>query len=191
MIRIPGSVPMLAKYFKNVSFTDQNQQFARATAMPMFDGGGQTHAVLLIESGSGTIWYFDRSLGQVIRKFGRRLLFTGQIRRVDFDSIGALQQLWHYDPWWLLTEERYHDNEFVPALKSTNCVNRFNEKITGVYYRADLDQVSYIRRPCSMYGQQMKKFAPGMLPLRDVNSGLLPRQQPLESGWRVSPFWSR
>jgi len=110
-------------------------------------------------------------------------------RPTDDECAKLVTGLWHFDPWWMLTDERYAGQRTVELLKSTNCAGRFGRNVTMVYYRRDLSRVSSLR----IRGSSLVEVTPWKSELLPAPPALpvperLARPTPM---WRLDPIWQR
>ena len=157
----------------------------RASLFPFFDREGQVRSFLLVDPTSSELFLAHRA---------ERILvpFWGPIRikdRLEFladDNIDNLLPFWHYDPWWLLKEPRYKDNEWATVLPGTNCVNELAPGVQSLLFSGNLLWARWVMSKTED-GYRTDRFRSSMLPEynqvppRDARTG--------RTGWRLAPFW--
>jgi hypothetical protein len=181
-------IPVTAGTLHNFR-TEQPARRSRSL-FPFFERGGAVRWVMLVDDGSDAIRLLRWQPGQ-FRVDWRRRVQSPADRELGLalgDPAGAavLDHLWHYDPWWVLTADRYRGNGAVPFLKSTNCIDRLPADFTSLTFRDDLGAVNgVLLRRKSRWTRQ--RWDPSWLPRAPAVSVPPPRQ----TGWVFDPLWVR
>ena len=114
-----------------------------AALFPLFDEAGRTRAVMLLDGQTRRIVLADWTPGLFERRWLQRhrlRLRFADLRDADASDAERLGDLWHFDPWWVLRDERYAGHEAVPALMRTN-VPGYDDAVKRLGFRSDA-------RPC-------------------------------------------
>ena len=90
----------------------------RAALFPLFDDRGQTRMVMITAEESGRIMLADWAPGVFVRDWRWRNRL--RLRSTDLSDASIwddehFDELWHFDPWWVLGEERYQGHAAVPC----------------------------------------------------------------------------
>ncbi len=175
------------------------ERYGPASVFPFFDDEGQTRVVMITTEDSGQILLVDWHE----RLFRRRGLGRNELQLEGKEWADASEEdarqvahLWHFDPWWVLGEERYIGHPAVPHLKGTN-IPGFDESYTTAYFDRSLAGVRYLGAG-EGENYHLAKFAVGSLTKADAlrrdqfgderfsrseNSAANP------GTWRLAPFW--
>lgn len=102
------------------------------------------------------------------------------------DNIEELSPHWHFDPWWLLRDSRYEDNEWTDILRATNSAGKFQGPISSLLYSGNLQRVRWVVMK-TKEGDQAKGFSSSMLP--EYNPMSQREVFTSRPGWRLAPFW--
>ena len=158
-----------------------------ATLFPFFDDQGATEHVLIVEARSSDLRTFRLHDSRVWIPGRGKVRLDVSIRPLEEHVVEQLAPLWHYDPWWLLTDERFASEAAVPILKQTNCVDRFEQEPADLVFSACLSGVRKVKfaRPSEEY--QTKLFCPDMLPPREFAQS--EDRGATTPGWHLDPFW--
>jgi hypothetical protein len=146
-----------------------DQEWEGATLFPFFDDAGHVRRVVLVSDAPCEMRVFDPSAAVVRRGWGKFEL-EGDLPRLRLDEARLLTQLWHFDPWWMLTAPPWVGRDLVAMLVATNCcgklrTRRHNCEIARLYYRRDLTRV--VRAVYEKSGQeQYPAFSSCVLPER-------------------------
>lgn len=177
------------------------------SVFPLFNDSGETKALMITAESDGDILIVDfaknlfagRSL--LPRVWPQRLnLHRAELRDSDLDAASGIADLWHFDPWWELRDDRYSGHSLVPTLKATNLV-AYDESITAVHFSTTLHSVTYIG-----FGKvedfKLKRFRPKLLDTAKAERKVAaasrdnaPRHasdaasSSRPTGWRLRPFW--
>src|SRR5687767_9905569 len=102
--------------------------------------------VMITAEETGRIMLADWAPGLFARDWARRNRF--RVRFADLDDASMrdeerFEDLWHFDPWWVLGAERYEGHWSVPALRSTN-IPGYDPTFAGIAFDRDLGRASYV-----------------------------------------------
>ena len=103
-------------------------------------------------------------------------------------TLDELAPLWHYDPWWLLKDERFESEWAVPILKSTNCADAFERQPADLLFSTCLTQLRMVRFPVPAESQEDRRYRPEMLPAREMPAFAHMEQR--ATGWHLDPWWA-
>ncbi len=181
------NIPLAAAALYRQTFEFKDGR-AVATVFPLFDGQGKVHKLAVVIEETATIAVVNWRPNLAKKPLFRALKLDCSL--TSLDDIGPeeawqLSGWWHFDPWWLLTEEQLMDHPATPALKSTNAVNEL-EGVPSLHFARDLSRVTWM----SVQGPEgvvLRDFDPARLPPRSETAG--PRA--VRGGWRLRPFWER
>ena len=107
--------------------------------------------------------------------------FTG--KRID--------NLYHYDPGWHLSHDRFSGYWAQDLIRQTNCAHILGKKVRSLMFSRDLSSLEHF---VMKYGliNLFKSVTPDMvlgslLPVQSENHDLSIR--PSKPGWRLNPIW--
>ena len=102
------------------------------------------------------------------------------------------EDLWHFDPRWVLGEERYQGHGAVPHLRSTN-IPGYDQTMSGIAFDASLGRVSYVSIAPRRSGESVsvRRFNAHTLAAAAKGRRAAPVQPrgAAAVGWRLRPFW--
>ena len=98
------------------------------------------------------------------------------------------EDLWHFDPVWVLGEERYQGHGAVPAMRSTN-IPGYDQTVSGIGFDPSLGRASYVVR--SGESVSVRRFtADTLAAVAGRRRAALQRPRAaVVGGWRLRPFW--
>jgi hypothetical protein len=166
----------------------------RAALFPLFDDAGQTRIVMITAEESGRIMLADWAPGMFSRDWAwrnrLRLRFTDLSDASIWDD-EHFDELWHFDPWWVLGDERYRGHAAVPALQGTN-IPGYDPTVTDIVFDPDLGRPSYVAR-VSAESMSIRRFTVATLSAVTQKRQSARERPPVAAavGWRLRPFWSR
>jgi hypothetical protein len=169
----------------------EDRPLENASLFPVFDEEGRTRVVMITAEENARIMLTDWTAGLFARDWrGRnrlRLRFTDLNDASTWDE-DRFEDLWHFDPWWVLGDERYQGHGAVPGLRSTN-VPGHDSTVSGVVFSADLGRASYVMKKAGE-SAKVRRFGP------DTLAGVARRRRTAHErpraavvGWRLRPFW--
>ena len=97
----------------------------KATLFPMFHNSGAVEDVLVVDAHSAELYLIPLTYCSVRAGRWGPVVVNGSLEALTRHSVERIEDLWHFDPWWLLAEKRFDALEVTPLLKATNCVEKF------------------------------------------------------------------
>jgi hypothetical protein len=170
----------------------EDRRLERASLFPLFDDEGQTRVMMITAEEDSRILLADWTPGVFGREWwwrNRLRLRFSDLNDASISDEGRFDDLWHFDPWWVLGAERYLGHGSVPALRRTN-IPGYDTKMTGLTFSPDLGRAAYVVRESSDW-KRPARFTPDTL----AAAGQRRRATPVRSrsdvvtGWRLRPFW--
>jgi hypothetical protein len=161
----------------------------KATLFPMFDCAGCVQHVLIVDADSPDLRVFkvDRTHVRIPRWGVIRL--DGPIEILDEYVVDQIATLWHFDPWWMLRDERFEDSAVIPILETTNCVEAFvDQQPYNLLFSADLTELLKVRIAVPSENYQYKHYCDEMLPMREPRESSACRKR-RPAGWYLDPVW--
>jgi hypothetical protein len=101
----------------------------------------------------------------------------------------GFEDLRHFDPRWVLGDERYQGHAAVPSLRSTN-IPGYDQTISGVAFDPSLGHASYVvRRSGELV--RVRRFNADTLAAAAKRRRTAPVQPrgAAAAGWQLRPFW--
>lgn len=177
---------------KSVRLELEDRPVERASLFPLFDVDGRTRVVMVTAEESSRIMLADWTPSLFARDWRRRNRL--RVRFADLSDASTWDEsrfvdLWHFDPWWVLGDERYHGHGSVPGLRRTN-IPGYDISISGLTFSGDLGRASYLTKG-SGDSMRVRRFRPDTLAAVALNrrrSHDRPRAAAVV-GWRLRPFW--
>ena len=170
----------------------EDRPLERASLFPLFDDEGRTRMVMITAEENGRIMLADWAPGL----FGRDWTWRNRLRLRFADLSDAsmwdeerFDNLWHFDPVWVLGDERYQGHGAVPALRSTN-IPGYDQTVSGVGFDTSLGRASYVMRR-SGESVSVRRFNADTLAAavkRRRAAHVRPRSA-AAIGWQLRPFW--
>jgi hypothetical protein len=169
----------------------EDRSLERASLFPMFDQEGRTRMLMITAEDDGRILLADWASGLFARNWSRRHrvhLRFADLRDASSWNEERFADLWHFDPWWVLGEERYHGHGSVPALRNTN-IPGYEPTISGMRFDATLGRAVLVSKQTgdnhTVWRFTADTLAGAAKRRRAVHEGH--RRAP--DGWQLRPFW--
>lgn len=164
-----------------------------ASLFPLFDEEGRTRMVMITADENARIMLADWAPGLFVRDWPWRNRL--RLRFTDLDDASMWdedrrQDLWHFDPWWVLGDERYQGHGSVPGLRGTN-IPGYDSTVSDIVFSADLERASYVVKKGSGHSTKVRRFTPDTLAAiarRRQAAHERPRAS-VVGGWQLRPFW--
>jgi hypothetical protein len=170
----------------------EDRPLDRASLFPLFDDEGRTRVLMITALENGRIMLADWAPGLFVRDWARRNRL--RLRLADLGDASMWDEerfadLWHFDPAWVLNDERYQGHGAVPALRNTN-IPGYDETVSGVGFDRSVGRALYVERgsgESSSFGRfTADTLAAAAKRRRAVHVG--PRGADAV-GWQLRPFW--
>jgi hypothetical protein len=172
----------------------EDRSLERASLFPLFDDEGQTRMVMITAEENGRIMLADWAPGLFERDWAwrnRLRLRFADLRDASMWDEDRYEDLWHFDPWWVLRDDRYHGHRAVPALQTTN-IPGHDPTISRFRFDSSLGRASYVtRRLKSDESMSVGRFKADTLAAaarRRRAAHVRPRSA-AAAGWQLRPFW--
>lgn len=183
-------LPVAAGRLRHRVLLTDGDRISNASLFPFFDSHGRVKWMMILREDSTGIDF----LPWVARGF--RVTMWGPIRLtgvvcplrgVAYQQVAGLADLWHFDPWCTLADQRYAGQPAARCLLTTNCAGRFARNVTTVCFRRDLSRLKWVTiREKS--GIELVLFRPALLPARPpAPAPALRRSSP--PAWHLAPVW--
>ena len=170
----------------------EDRPLQRASLFPLFDDEGRTRLVMITAEENSRIMLADWAPGLFVRDWrwrNRLRLRTTDLNDASMWDEDRFEDLWHFDPWWVLGDERYLGHGAVPALRSTN-IPGYDPTMSDIVFDADLGRASYVARSSESFS--IRRFtAHTLAALATRRRAALDRPRGAAAvGWRLRPFFS-
>ena len=172
----------------------QDRTLDRASLFPVFDDAGRTRWILITAEESSRImliaWSPDLFARHWVRRnrLQRRFADLTDVSEAEAERLG---DLWHFDPWWVLGEERYSGHSAVPALRRTN-IPGYDDTLGRMWFEGNLGRVSFVATH-SAESLRLRRFTPAVLPEaareRHDAAARAGSTERARAEWRLRPFW--
>jgi hypothetical protein len=170
----------------------EDRPLENASLFPLFDQDGRTRVVMITAEENARIMLADWAPGLFVRHWPWRNRLRRRFTDLDDASMwddDRFQGLWHFDPWWVLGDERYQGHGAVPGLRGTN-IPGYDSTVSGIVFSADLERASYLLKG-SGHSVKVRRFT------ADTRAAIAGRRQATHerpraatrSEWRLRPFW--
>ena len=176
----------------------EDRSLEHASLFPLFDDEGRTRMLMITAEEDGRIMLADWAPGLFERDWAwrnRLRLRFADLRDGSMWDEERFEDLWHFDPWWVLREDRYHGHRAVPALQSTN-IPGHDPTISGFGFDSSLGRASYVSRQKSGDSASVGRFKANTLAAA-AKRRRTAHERPARArargaaaaGWQLRPFW--
>ncbi len=163
------------------------ERFDVATLFPFFDREGFVERVLIVDADSSDLRSFPADTALFRIPLWGPVRVSGERLEIVADIIDRLAELWHYDPRWLLKDQRFESHSAVTALQLTNCADSFERQPSDVLFNPRLTAVNKVQFRALADNYEKKPFQSDMLPNRETRQSQ--RTPALSPGWHLDPMW--
>jgi hypothetical protein len=170
----------------------EDQRLERASLFPLFDDEGQTRMMMITAEEDSRILLADWTPGVFEREWwwrNRVRLRFSDLNDASMWDEARLDDLWHFDPRWVLRDERFRGHGSVPALQRTN-IPGYDTKMTRLTFSPDLGRAAYVVRG-SGDSKRPSRFARDTLAAasQQRRATSVRSRRDVATGWRLRPFW--
>ena len=178
-------IPISSKRLHNRRVITPDRTVDRASLFPYFDREGRTQSFLLVDPASSEL-FLARGAERIRVPWWGAIRIENPLEILSDDNIETLLAFWHYDPWWLLKDPRYEDNEWAAVLPGTNCVNDLPAGVKSLLFSGNLLRVRWVISE-TKEGYRTDRFRSSPLP--EYNRVPRTEARIQRSGWQLAPFW--
>jgi hypothetical protein len=177
---------------KSCRFELEDRSLEHASLFPLFDDDGRTRMLMITAEEDGRILLADWAPGLFVRDWAwrnRLLLRFADLRDASMWDEERFEDLWHFDPWWVLRDDRYHGHGAVPALQATN-IPGHDPTISGLVFDSSLGRASLVSRG-SGDSASAGRFKAHTLAAAAKHRRAAHVRPPVAAavGWQLRPFW--
>jgi hypothetical protein len=173
----------------------KRERINKASIFPYFDASGEVKQlmVLLPDLKTAAVIPFEKGLASVSLMGAVRMsMDSAEIGSHSNFTSQQIDHLYHYDPNWHLSHERFADYWAKDLIKQTNCADHFKENVRQLIFSSDLSAVKCF----VMKSRLVNLFRP--VPPEILLESLHPTpsetgdlSKPAKREWRLYPIWKR
>ena len=167
-----------------------NQRVKDASIFPFFEQSGQVRQLMVLLPDFNNVFMLPFKKGLASVTFlGAVRLSTDMAELMSYSDFTSKQvdHLYHYDPNWRLSHERFSDYWAKNLIKQSNCADHIGERVRNLLFSKDLSlleririKVGYLITPQKLFGE----FFPAQSERIDLFS------EPSKGGWQLNPIWN-
>ena len=173
---------------RRVQFADG--EVATVSLFPFFTREGSIEQVLGADWDTGALWTTTAHADLLrTRWWGPHELFKTRSGLRDVGDGDALAHLWHFDPWWVLRQDRFASHPAVPVLKATNCVPALGGRRAHLTYRRDLTRLAWAFHK-SGNSQVWSRWSADLLPSESPARVAQRHRSASAAVWTLDPPWA-
>ncbi|MFH1153581.1 MAG: hypothetical protein V1793_07185 [Pseudomonadota bacterium] len=172
----------------------KNERLKGASIFPFFCCSGQVRQLMIILPKADNILMipFKRGLS-LVSFFGvvRMPMDLAQLRSYSNFMGKQIEDLYHYDPDWTLSQERFSKYWARQLIEKSNCVDSIKENVQELQFSRDLsslDCFALTSGPCMFRTIKPEKLLAGLSPDKpDTDASIV---EAAHQGWRLDPIWN-
>lgn len=174
----------------------KGERIEGASIFPFFGKSGQVKQlmILLPEEDEISMIPFEKGLVS-ISFFGIVKLSMDKAELISYSNFSEnrVENLYHYDPGWTLSHERFAKHRARKLIKGTNCAGRMEEKISYLLFSRDLSSLELFALEAKGPSISFRTVKPHKLlrklPLPRSGKSTVVRE-PAHREWRLDPIWN-
>lgn len=158
---------------------------------PFFDRSGKIRQVMIALGDAQDLYLLPWGPHRIRVPFWDAVSVRNKLatlQQIGPTPLQALDGLWHYDPWWILDDDRYANHPAKRWLKASNCVDELQKNLSQVWYRRDLARLSWVTIR-EDDGTAIKLWHSDMLPERPPPTPLPADPSGQRAVWHLDPIW--
>jgi len=173
----------------------KDERIKGASIFPFFSKSGQVKQLMIALPDSKSVFLIPAKKGLATVSFsGVIRLSIDSAELKSHSNFTALQvsHLYHYDPNWLLSHERFSNYRAKKLITRSNCANYLGEKVRQLLFSRDLSLLEgFVMK--SVLLNMFRTIEPEML-LGPIPPTQLEKSdlyiEPANSGWQLNPIWN-
>lgn len=177
------------------SLIAKNERIEGASIFPFFCKSGQVRQLMIILPETKSIFMIPFKKGLATASlFGvvKLSMDLAEIKSHTHFSPSQIDHLYHYDPHWFLSQERFSAYWAKHRIKASNCAGYLARNIRHILFSRDLSSIKQI----VMTSGYLNLFR--SITLEKLLASIPPRQSgkatqssaPATSGWQLDPLWN-
>lgn len=174
----------------------KDERIKGISIFPFFDTSGDVKQLMILLPGLDKILMIPFKKGIISVSFLGRLKLSMDLPQLmsysDFTG-KQIENLYHYDPDWALSHERFTKHWAQQLIKQTNCLNLIKEKVTSLRFSRDLSLLEGFAVEAGYLNTASRTIKPEKILLQlhkaeSEQSDYLIR--PANREWQLSPQWN-
>ena len=182
-------VPLSSKRLRRRTVVVDRRRYEGIWIFPFFENDGNVEQIVLILPDTTDMLLIDASSDKVEAPLFKPMRIKTGAAVLEKGRLDELGKLWHFDPDWVLNEERFKGHWARAVLRNTNCVDRLPKK-AKLYYRRDLSRIQWTTYPKDGEEDHIGKWDAGLLPANPPPLERRSKSAPILR-WVLDPIWSR
>ena len=171
----------------------KKERIPNASIFPFFDASGQVKQLMVLLPDSNTAFMipFEKGLASVSLMGAVKLsMDSAEVKSQSNFTSQQMDHLYHYDPNWHLSHERFADYWAKDLIKQSNCADHLDENVRHLIFSKDLSVVKRFVMKSGLINLFRPVRAEILLEsLRPMPSESGDPSEPLNWGWRLDPIW--
>jgi hypothetical protein len=179
----------------NTILIAKKERIHRASVFPFFSKSEQVKQLMIVLPDSKTVFLIPFKKGlATVSFFGviRLSMDSAELKSHSNFTLWQVSHLYHYDPNWLLSHERFSNYWAKKRITQSNCAHCLGEKVRQLLFSRDL---SLLEGFVMKYGllNTHRTIEPEVLsgpihPTEPEKSDLC--IEPVNCGWQLNPIWN-
>jgi hypothetical protein len=171
----------------------KNERVYTVSIFPFFNTSGRVKQLMILLPGFKTVCMIPYKNGLASVSFLGTVKLSMDLAQIDSHanfSSKQVDQLFHYDPNWHLSDERFVGYWAKNLIKQSNCADQLDDKIRNLKFSKDLSLLDHFEMK-SGFLNMFKTITPEMLlgSLRPIPLETGNLSQSATGGWRLQPIW--
>ena len=178
----------------NTTLIAKRERIQGASVFPFFCASGRVKQVMVLLPDFNTVFMIPFKKGLATVSFLGVIRLSVDLAELNSHSDFTVKQfahLYHYDPGWHLSHDRFSGYWAQDLIKQTNCARIIGEKVRNLMFSRDLSLLDHFALKYGLINL-FKSVTPDMvfgslLPVQSENQDL--SIAPPMPGWRLDPIW--
>jgi hypothetical protein len=183
-----------AAILNSTAILAKNQRIKGASVFPFFGRSGQVKRlmVLLPDSDIALMVPFKSGLAKVSWTGAVRLSMSlAELTACDDFTREQLDDLYHYDPNWMLSQERFSTYWATNLIKQANCADEMEKNVREIRFSRDLSRIESVVMKSSFLNV-FRNISPETVLEAMPATQTKMNNSPIAGntgGWRIDPIW--
>ncbi len=171
----------------------KKEPVAGASIFPFFNTSGQVEQLMVVLPDANIVFMIPFKKGLATVSFLGVVSLSMDLAQIESYSnftVNQIEDLYHYDPNWQLSHERFAGYWARNLLQQSNCTDRLDKKVRNLMFAKDLSSLDHFAM--KSFGLNLFRSIPPeilLATLHPIQTETCDSVGPPNPGWQLNPIW--